>query len=185
MMKAQLAPIAAAAKAFFDVLDPRGIFTFQTFDDDKLRKSPGLARVLHGTLDEHYVELTRLQQQGAGVFVMVNEGDGVIRPGSKTCRTAKNVVAIRSLFVDLDGSPLAPVLAALRPDIVVESSPGRWHAYWLTNDCPLADFTKRQKQLAQKFDGDPSVHDLPRVLRIPGFFHQKEQPFMTRMTFPE
>lgn len=184
MMIAKLKPSIAAAQAFLNVLDPSGIFTFQTFDDDKKRKNQSLARVFHGTLAQHQQVLAALQQQGAGIFVMVNRGDGITHAGQKTCRTAKNVVAVRSLFADLDGAPIAPVLAALQPDIVVESSPGRWHAYWLTNDCPLADFRTRQQQIAAKFGSDPNVIDLPRVLRLPGFFHQKEEPFMTRMTFP-
>lgn len=184
-MQKHLIPNPAAAKAFLHRLDPRGIFTFQTFDDDKERQNKALARVFHGTLDQHLDALTQLQRQGAGVFVMVNQGDGQIHAGNKTCRTALNVIAVRALFVDLDGAPLEPVLVTHYPDIVVESSPKRWHAYWLTNDCPLADFTRYQKQIGVKFGGDPKVHDLPRVLRLPGFWHQKAEPFMTRMIFPE
>ena len=47
-------PNAASAQAFLDILDPVGVFTFQTFDDDKNRKATSLARILHGTLDKHY-----------------------------------------------------------------------------------------------------------------------------------
>ena len=184
MMIAQLEPNLTAARAFLTILDPTGIFTFQTFDDDKERKDMRLARVLHGTLDQHEAALTHLQQKGAGVFMMVNRGDGIVHPGEKTCRTGKNVIAVRALFSDLDGSPLGPVLAALQPDIVVESSPGRWHAYWLTNDCPLADFRLCQQRIAMKFNSDPKVVDLPRVMRLPGFVHQKAEPFMTHMTYP-
>ena len=185
MMIAKLKPSIAAAQVFLNVLDPSGTFTFQTFDDDKKRKNQSLARVFHGTLTQHQQVLVALQQQGAGIFVMINRGDGVVHSGQKTCRTAISVVAIRALFADLDGAPIAPVLAALQPDIVVETSPGRWHAYWLTNDCPLAEFRMRQQQIAAKFGADPKVFDLPRVLRLPGFFHQKDEPFMTRMIFPE
>lgn len=179
-----LTPALTQCEHFLKVLDPAGIFTFQTFDDKK-GKNPSLARVFHGTLEQHAPALCRLNAQGAGIFVMVNEGNGVVRDGAKTCRTNANVIRVRSLFVDLDGAPLAPVLAALQPDIVVESSPERWHAYWLTHDCPLTEFRVRQQQIAGKFAGDPKVIDLPRVMRLPGFFHQKEEPFMTRMTFPE
>jgi len=184
-MTTKLTPIAAAARAFIKLLAPDGIVTFQTFDDDKVRKNMSLARVCHGTLDQYLDDLTKLQQQGAGVFVMVNQGDGIIHPGDKTCRTAKNVVAVRAVFADLDGSPLDPVLKALPPDIVIESSPDRFHTYWVTNDCPLAEFPQRQKQIALKFSSDPKVCDLPRVMRLPGFFHQKGTPFMTRIIFPE
>lgn len=180
----KLVPDLAQTTDFLDRLDPGCVFTFQTFDDSKERKSRSMARVLHGTIDQHHAALTQLQQQGAGVFVMVNRGDGVIHPGDKTCRTAKNVITVRSFFVDLDGSPIEPVLEALHPDIVVESSPGRWHGYWLTYDCPLTDFRTRQQQIAEKFAGDPKVIDLPRVMRLPGFFHQKAAPFMTHMTYP-
>ena len=184
-MTTKLTPNADAARTFIKLLAPDGIVTFQTFGDDKVRKNPGLARVFHGTLDQYLDDLTKLQQQGAGVFIMVNQGDGIIHPGNKTCRTAKNVVAVRAAFADLDGSPLDPVLKALPPDIVVESSPDRFHTYWLTSDCPLDQFKQTQSQIALKFSSDPSVCDLPRVMRLPGFFHQKDTPCMTRIIFPE
>lgn len=184
-MTTKLTPSRDQAEKFLQLLDPQGIFTFQTFDDDKVRKNMGMARVLHGTLSQHWDELALLNQRGAGIFIMVNQGDGIIHPGDKTCRTAKNVEAVRAVFADLDGAPLEPVLKALPPDIVIESSPERYHTYWLTNDCPLGEFTQRQKQIALKFSSDPKVCDLPRVMRMPGFFHQKDTPFMTRIISQE
>lgn len=133
-MTDHLTPDLLAAEAFLNLLDPRGIYTFQTFDDDKVRKDKRLARVFHGPLTQHAAALEKLQQQGAGVFVMVNQGDGIIHEGNKTCRTESNVTHVRALWADLYGSPLQPVIDAHHPDIIVESSPGRWHAYWLTND---------------------------------------------------
>lgn len=178
-------PNIAMANQFLKALDHAGIFTFQTFCDRKESSDGSLIRVLHGSLVQHASLLAKLNARGAGIFVMVNRGDGIVHPGEKTCRTGKNVIAVRSLFADLDGSPLAPVIAALQPDIVVESSPGRWHAYWLTNDCPLTDFRLCQQRIAMKFNSDPKVVDLPRVMRLPGFIHQKAEPFMAHMTYPE
>lgn len=178
-------PNRIEAARFCNMLSPDGNLTFQTFDDDKVRKDMRLARVFHGTLDEHFDALAALNQQGAGVFVMVNQGDGVVHPGSTTCRTAANVVKIRTLFADLDGAPLQPLLDCLHPDIIIESSNGKWHAYYLTDDCPLDQFKLRQQQIAAKFNSDPKVCDLPRVMRLPGFFHQKDTPFMTRIVYPE
>lgn len=182
-MTALLVPDLDIAGKFLSMFDYEcdGTFTFQTFDDDKqrsvenkqLRGYDPFAKVFHGELKEHQRTLQQMQQNRVGVFVMINHGDGVVHEGKKTCRTAANVTAVRALWVDLDGSPLDPVLAAYPPDIVVESSPGRWHGYWLTNDCPLEDFSPRQKQIATKFNGDKSVSDLPRVMRLPGFWHQK------------
>ncbi len=180
-----LTPDLTMAAAFLNLVDPRGVVTFQAFDDNKDRKSLGMAQVVHGTLEQHAERLEFLQRRGAGVFFMVNAGDGLVHEGNNTCRTTSNVVQVRALFADLDGSPLQPVLDAHYPDIVVESSPGRWHAYWLTNDCPLADFKLRQQQIAAKFNADPKVCDLPRVMRLPGFWHQKAEPFMTHMIFPK
>ena len=188
MMRLLLHPDLAMADRFLNALDPLGVFTFQTFSDRKEDKKGSFdpnARVFHGTLAEHGQQLVELNQQGVGVFVMVNEGDGQVHDGYKTRRTKANVVRVRALFVDLDGAPLEPVREALEPDIIVESSPGKWHGYWLIDDVPLEDFERRQKQLAAKFNGDPSVHDLPRVMRVPGFFHHKHEPYMSRLVRPE
>ena len=181
-----LNPNYEMAKAFLQALGQGDdVFTFQTFSD---QKSTGgiFPKVLHGTLERHFDELARLNEAGAGIFVMVNKGDGIVHEGFKTCRTKASVTAVRAQFVDLDGAPLAPLMEAKRPpDIVVESSPGRWHGYWLGIDCPLDAFKSVQQALAQKFGGDIKVCDLPRVLRLPGFYHQKQEPFMTRtVTMP-
>jgi RecA-family ATPase len=167
----------AEAERFLAALAPGATrFTFQTFDDNKDRKDGSLARVIHGTLAEHWDDLQRLNAQGAGIFITVNATDF-------KGRTAKNVVSVRALFADLDGAPLGPVLAsAPAPQIIVESSPDKWHSYWLARDIALKEFTILQKALATRFGGDPAVHDLPRVMRLPGFVHQKSAtPFVTRI----
>jgi putative DNA primase/helicase len=69
----------------------------------------------------------------------------------------------------------------LQPHIVIESSPGKWHAYWLVSDSPLEQFKPLQQALAQRFNGDKAVCDLPRVMRLPGFLHQKGEPVLTRI----
>ena len=149
-------------------------FTFQTFDDAP-HKLPALSRILHGTLREHAATLAGLNARGAGVFFMVNAGDGM-------GRKAGNVQQVRALFVDLDGSPLAPVKAAvLPPHCIVESSPGRWHAYWRVSNCPLDRFKPLQQALAARFDGDREVCGLPGVMRLPGFDHRKGEPFTTHV----
>ena len=161
------------ASFFIQAICGNSLATWQTFDDNADRTDSSLARKLHGT-DQHVIdELDRLQQQGAGVYLMVNEGDG-------KGRSAKNVVRVRALFVDLDGAPLEPV-KEFEPDLTIESSPGRYHAYWLVKDCPLDDFRTAQKALAAKFNSDPIVIDLCRVMRVPGYLHLKGEPFRTRI----
>lgn len=177
-----LEPDISQAEQYLSTLDPTAThFTFQTFDDSAA-KDHRKARVLHGGLDDHAPDLILMNQSGAGVFVMVNQGDGVIHSGKKTCRTNDNVITVRALFADADGEPLEPILAkSPPPHMVVESSPGKWHVYWLTNDTPLEEFKARQQAIAQHLGTDLAVNDLARVMRLPGFYHQKGKPFMTRL----
>ena len=167
-----MADLAEAAR-FLTLLAGDEAVSFQTFADGDGGGS--LARILHGTIVEHGAALQNLNRAGAGVFVMVNAGDGA-------GRKASNVLRVRAVFADLDGAPLAPVLAVpLQPHLVIESSPDRFHAYWLVSDCPLERFTPVQAAIAAKFCSDPKVKDLPRVMRVPGFWHQKGEPFLTRV----
>jgi hypothetical protein len=173
-MEKQIRPDIEKASIFLKRLDPKATsWTFQTFDENADRKDKSLARVFHGSLEQHASELTALQDRGAGVFVTVNKTDG-------EGRKAENVTQVRAFFLDLDGAPLDPVVAWEEPHIVCETSPDRWHAYWLVSDCPLDEFRPIQKDLIEAFGGDACIHDLPRVMRLPGFWHLKGDPFMVR-----
>jgi putative DNA primase/helicase len=170
---------AREAKRFLDALCGgecrRETFAWQTFGDGK--KDRALAQTRSDTLLLRTIaELDRLNRAGAGVFVAVNVTDG---RGRKT----NNVTAVRALFVDLDGAPIEPVRAwGLQPHIIVESSPGKYHAYWRHDgSIALADFGRLQMKLAVKFGGDRSVTDLPRVMRLPGSWHQKGKPVQVRI----
>ncbi len=170
-----LSPDYKQANRFFDVLtgskaDP---LTFQFFPDKN--KNSGKASFRHLKRSPAYAFLHKKQKQGCGVYVMVNAGDG-------KGRSKKNVVKVRALFVDLDGSPWEPAATSLKPHMRIESSPGRWHLYWLVKDCSLSQFKPIQQAIAKKFNGDKSCCDLPRVLRVPGFFHLKKEPVMTKLS---
>lgn len=158
------------AERFLQALDPAGQFTFQTFGDRV--KDPALVRTLNGTFDQHKTELARLNAAGAGVFVTVNQTDG-------KGRRLENVTAIRAVCLDLDGPPL-PESWDLEPHVITGTSPGRFQCWlFVTEGFPLDKFEAVQKALATRYGGDPSVHDLPRVMRLPGFIHQKKEPFQS------
>ena len=166
------------ARAFLAALTgtPDAAVTFQTFDDDKARRLPALARILHGTLGRYAPLLGKLSADGAGVFVMVNEGDG-------RGRGAANVTGLRALFVDDDKGTLDPAALALPPSVVVRSKAG-CHVYWkLRPGEPLAAFEGAQRALAARLGTDATMVDLPRVLRVPGFDHRKDpaHPFPVRL----
>lgn len=158
----------AEARRFLDVLARGEPVTFQTFDDGPAKRKR-LAKVLHGSFDQHRSELEQLNQQGAGVFVTVNATNGR--------RTAADVLGVRALFVDID-KPAPGTLERLRaaklpPSMIVESSPGKLHAYWLTNAMELSEFSALQARLIAAWGGDAACKDASRVLRIPGFLHLK------------
>lgn len=167
----------AEAQRFLTKLDPSArSFTFQVFDDGPDKKKE-LARTLIGSLSEVIDFLEEYSAQGAGVFVTVNETNG-------SGRKAKDIIRVRALFVDLDGAPLQPLLDETKfptPDMVVESSPARWHAYWFVEGLSLEDFSWAQKALIQRYGADPAIHDLPRVMRVPGFLHRKGADFSVRI----
>ena len=128
-------PNLVLASKFLTRFDESEVFTFQTFDDCKSRKDPYLARILHGTFAEHCSELVSLNKQGAGIFFAVNATDGRGRSGI-------NITKIRAVFVDLDGAPLDPIYnAPLEPHLIVQSSQGKYHAYWTIDGLPLEQFT--------------------------------------------
>ena len=171
----KIAPDLQEAQRFLEhMVGNAGQITFQTFDDTAAKRKH-LAKSFENSpmaLDQ----LADMNLGGAGCFWTVNECDGT----GKRCK--ENAVAVRFVFVDLDHAPLQPVIdAGLKPTAIVESSPGRYHVYWGATDCVLEMFEKLQKALADMFDGDPKVCDLTRVMRLPGFIHQKGEPFKTRI----
>ena len=147
--------------------DINSAVTYQTFDDSGGGDLP--PQVLHGTLTEVWNDLCAAQDNGHGVFVMVQQGDGKGRAG-------KNVTALRALFLDDDkGTVKLSMLKACRPNIIVHSGRGT-HYYWLlVAGEKLTDFGPAQKALAARFGTDPAVHDLPRVMRMPGTTHYKNR----------
>lgn len=151
-------------------------FVFQTFDDSE-KKRRALSRALIGTFEQHEAELLRLNSQGAGIFVQTNAGDK---------RGKNHITRIRNLFVDLDHPETAQEsIAAIKkympkPTVITESSKGKYHIYWKVLDCPLDKFKMMQMQLAIIFNADTTMINLDRVMRLPGFMHNKGTPFLTK-----
>lgn len=178
MSTTRVASAVSEAIRFLEALEPgASSWSFQTFDDTP-GKRPELAGTRHGTLMQHADWLTAQNVQGAGVFVTVNETDG-------KGRKASNVIRVRALFADFD-NPEPDALERLRadplpPSIIVESSTGKWHAYWLIEGLALADFKPLQQRIAEHWGSDPKVCDLPRVMRLPGFQHCKGDPHSVRL----
>ena len=146
----------------------------QVFDDKG--ENGRLAEWRYGRLSDPAVQkwLVVKIKAGCGVFVVVNRTDG-------KGRRRQNITHYLASFIDLDGQPL-PATWPIDPDIVVESSSGRYHAYWLLEpDTDLVTWSDCQARLACFYKGDSKVIDPPRVMRLAGFDHQKRRPFRTRV----
>jgi hypothetical protein len=152
-------------------LDPAAAQTWQVFADRKGADVRPEHR--HATLADAAPWLNDVQRNGGGVFWTVQATDG-------QGRKAANVTSIRHLYVDCDNG--LPSAWHVEPAVVVESSPGKQHAYWiLAEPVDAPTFLAAQKRLIAHYGSDPSCHDLPRVLRVPGTWHQKGEPCKVRI----
>jgi RepB DNA-primase from phage plasmid len=169
------------ARHFLTLLDPAAeTFTFQLATDAeaKDKPKPDPQAWISTRPKTRLKELAARNALRAAVWVMVNEGDG-------EGRRASNVRRVRAVFLDGDGQV---GLDDLRdhdpaPNLIVESSRAHYQAYWLTHRLPLEMFEGVQRSIAKRFgDADPIV-DVCRVMRVPGFWHQKDpkRPFQVRI----
>lgn len=152
--------------------------TFQTFDDDEERKDPTLAKGWHDTLANSWVDLCKLNKEGAGVYVTIQQTDGTGK------RTADNIVAVRTLALDFDG--VLPSEFHLPPSIVDQNSSAnkRGHVHWVLSE-PVVVAKEEYKTLVLRLcahygaeaKADTICCDLPRVFRLPGFCNMKPKYF--------
>ena len=156
------------AQALCHADDP--IVTLQAFGD---RKQRDLAAIRAGTISQVWPWVCDRQRAGCGIFATVQ----ATRHGF---RKASDVTGVRAQFVEFDGQQSAPQRWHIQPSIIVRSRNGL-HAYWLTSDATIDGYRERQQRLAAFYGSDPVVHDLPRVLRLPGTWHQKAAPFLVQL----
>lgn len=175
------------ARAFVTALtgSPDTICDFRAIHDvDKGRP----ANAVRGTLAQAGEYLERLQGQGFGLFMMINASDG-------QGRDIANIVSVRAHFIDYDGADASwsswGLVNAwdLPPTFLVTAAvPGKYHAYWVVEPYAANDgvggqrFEMIQRKLVTKWQSDPPVIDLPRVMRLPGSTHLKDPANPVRVT---
>lgn len=135
-------------------------------------------RNIRGSLRECWQQLCDYNSQGWGVFCCINEMDG-------QGRKSENVKHIRTHVVDLDNvfTSHASYQQALNtyplPSFSVQTSDNKYHIYWIVEPYVGNDFyTLHQRKIAQLYSGDETIIDAARVLRVPGFYHCKNEPRM-------
>jgi len=129
-----------------------------------------------GTLTEVLPTLEKYNNDGYGIFCSIQQFDG-------QGRELTNVSQIRTHVVDIDNPITAQInfdrAANAGASFAVQSSPGKFHLYWRMVPYVSNDFyTLIQRKLAQFYDGDPSIIDASRVMRVPGFIHRKGEPHL-------
>jgi P4 family phage/plasmid primase-like protien len=177
-----LVPDLDQARRFLTLLDENAArFTFQIATDTKPAEKPRpdpLARHVNLSPDNLNALARHNTEFRAAVWVCINQTDG-------RGRKRGNVIRVRAVFLDGDGQVSLDGLLgfALEPHIVVESSPGHYQAYWLVDGLPLDQFEGVQRCISKTFGDADSIIDLCRVMRVPGFWHQKDPagPFQVRI----
>lgn len=127
-----------------------------------------------------------------GAFFTVNAMDESRDEGRH--RTAKMVTTVRAAFMDDDirrdvSDWRKDWDEKLPPSLIVESSPGKFHYYWLIvndgmnivdNDEKRDEWQRVQMKLVRDYGGDKSARDLARYLRLPGSINWKESAKFTK-----
>lgn len=165
----KLTPCQCQSQAFLILLGSTSKeFNFRTFSDKRESNRSGLVGKFSGKIANCEPALRQLNAKGAGVFVVINDGG----------HTDGSIARVRAVFADTDGAPLGPIVQALKPHCVISTSPDKWHVYWLVDqEFPLDQFKPVQQAIARKFHSDHSVCNLSRVMRLPGFLHNKKEPY--------
>jgi len=149
-------------------------FTFLVLPDRAAdRGNASMRWEFSGTFDEALPRLREFNHRGAGIFVTINETD-------LKGRKAENITRVRALWHDDDkgGEREAPSIA---PSMEIETSPGKFHRYWLVDQLGKDEFAACMDTMVRRFKSDPNAKDLPRVMRLPGFYHCKGEPFRVRI----
>jgi len=100
-------------------------------------------------------------------------------PGAFPCigvnprATVRKLSAIKNMVVDIDGAPL-PTWAKERADVICSRDENHHHLYFCFESTARETFKKYSKALVRHANGDKSVSDPERVIRLPYFTHRKE-----------
>ena len=105
-----------------------------------------------------------------GIFFVVNSGGNSDRKINK----------INAQFFECDTLSLEEQMEniskfPLEPSIIVQTKKSL-HVYFLIKNGKVEKFRDIQKKLAKHFKGDGSCINESRVMRVPGFYHCKEEP---------
>jgi hypothetical protein len=113
-----------------------------------------------------------------------------LNPGAQG-RTKADIGEVRHLYIDLDTGGKAAVERILKepglpnPHHVLETSPDKFQVLWSVRGFSKEEAERAVQGLNQRFGGDAAVHDVARILRVPGFHnHKYDVPHVVRDVHP-
>jgi hypothetical protein len=156
--------------------DPDATICFRAFyDPDKTLNKGKNFTGRHGKLDNILRELHTLNEQRYGVYFVVNGGG----------HSDADIKHITAQFYECDTGTFEEQLEQLesfplKPSVIVKTKKSL-HVYFLMRDAAVEAFRTVQRQLVARFNGDPVCVNESRVMRIPGFYHNKSEPVMVEL----
>ncbi len=155
------------------IFNPDDTVCLRIFDDRKngiftgakMSVEAGKFFAVESTLKEH-------NKNHHGIFFVVNSGG----------QTDDSITRINAQFVEIDDKSFEEQQALidafpLPPSMVIKTRKSL-HTYWFVKDAKVSQFRPIQKALVSHFGGDPACVNESRVMRLPGFYHCKQEPVL-------
>ena len=117
-------------------------------------------------------DLMKHNSLGRGIFYVVNYGGD----------SDSEITRINAVFMECDELSIDEQLKVinefkLTPSMIIKTRKSL-HTYWFVKDVAVKDFRPIQKALIKHFNSDPACVNESRVLRLPNFYHNKQEPVM-------
>ncbi len=145
-----------------------------------LHDTPSSSDRSFGSVEVTETRARELNDRGWGVFQVVNEFVGR--------RLVANLTQINYWFCEIDHGVKQTLdgwmaVMPLPPSLVVDSKRG-YHAYWKAQDATLANWKRIVRHgVVPALGGDPKATDVLRLLRAPGFYHRKGEPYLVSVVW--
>ena len=125
-----------------------------------------------GKLSKLMETLRNHNAMNRGVFFTVNFGG----------HSDDAISRINAQFVEMDHASFEEQRRRidafpLKPSMIIKTRKSL-HTYWFVRNGEVERFREIQKRLVRQFDGDPMCVNESRVMRLPGFYHCKQEPVM-------
>jgi len=155
------------------LFNPDDTVHLRILDDKKERTFTGANLFVEaGKFASREETLRQHNEQNRGIFFVVNAGG----------KDDGSITRINAHFVEMDNVSLEEQQKKidafpLAPSMIIRTRKSL-HTYWFVRNGDVSIFRLIQKQLVKHFDGDPMCVNESRVMRLPGFYHCKENPIM-------